>query len=99
VDGEQLMTLHRQAATSLPALFEQQAATTGTHIAVTHENTHLTYRELNSRANQLSRILIHHGVGPGCVVALAVPRESFLDALGAFAGARLVDQERLGSGL
>ncbi|WP_308295656.1 non-ribosomal peptide synthetase [Streptomyces odontomachi] len=34
----------------------------------------LTYRELNARANQLARTLVHGGAGPDSLVALAIPR-------------------------
>jgi amino acid adenylation domain-containing protein len=34
----------------------------------------LTYRELNGRANRLAFELIRRGLGPGCYVAIAVPR-------------------------
>jgi len=51
-------------------LFEEQASRTPYRIAVVFENHYLTYRTLNSRANQLARRLRCCGVSPGNRVGL-----------------------------
>src|SRR5438552_17607844 len=45
-------------------LFEQQAERTPDNTALAFEQTRLSYRELNARANQLAHYLIARGVGP-----------------------------------
>ncbi|MBC9731499.1 condensation domain-containing protein, partial [Streptomyces sp. TRM68367] len=60
--------------TTLPALFEARAAGTPQNTAVESGGRRLTYRELNERANRLAHLLIRRGIGPECVVALAVDR-------------------------
>ncbi|KAK1184579.1 AMP-binding protein, partial [Streptomyces sp. NBS 14/10] len=60
--------------TTLPALFEKQAARTPEHTALIHDNHTLTYRQLNERADQLARCLILRGVGPERIVAVKLPR-------------------------
>jgi glyine---[glycyl-carrier protein] ligase len=62
------------SATTLPQLFEEQVARTPDAAAVTFGEQHLTYTELNTRANQLAHHLIDHGVGPEQLVGLALPR-------------------------
>ncbi|MEU7326969.1 AMP-binding protein, partial [Streptomyces griseoviridis] len=60
--------------TTLPALFEAQAAATPDAVAVTAGETELTYRQLNEQANRLARLLIDHGVGPESLVAVLMHR-------------------------
>ncbi|WP_328872925.1 amino acid adenylation domain-containing protein [Streptomyces sp. NBC_00287] len=67
-------TAHPVPPTTLPALFQAQAARTPEGTAVVFDDTALTYRELNARANRLAHHLIDDGVGPEDVVALALPR-------------------------
>ncbi|MFA7759045.1 amino acid adenylation domain-containing protein [Streptomyces sp. NRRL B-2790] len=67
-------TAHPVPPTTLPALFQAQAARTPEGIAVVFGDTALTYSELNVRANRLAHHLIDDGVGPEDVVALALPR-------------------------
>src|SRR5579859_3656721 len=55
-------------------LFEAQAASTPDAVALVYENTQLTYRELNERANQLAHYLQRRGVGPEVLVGLCVER-------------------------
>ncbi|PJM91998.1 non-ribosomal peptide synthetase [Streptomyces sp. CB01373] len=62
----------------LPALFEAQVRATPEAPAVVFEDTVLTYRELNRRANRLAYALIARGVGPEQVVALRLPRSAEL---------------------
>ncbi|MFD6423130.1 amino acid adenylation domain-containing protein, partial [Streptomyces sp. NPDC060198] len=59
---------------TLPALFEARVRATADAPAVLCEDTVLTYRELNRRANRLAHALIARGVGPEQVVALRLPR-------------------------
>ena len=58
----------------LHALFESQAARTPEVVAVVFEHEHLTYAQLNSRANRLARALLAEGVGPDRRVALCAHR-------------------------
>ncbi|MEU5018279.1 non-ribosomal peptide synthetase [Streptomyces angustmyceticus] len=67
-------TGHPLPLDSVPALFEKQAAATPDAPAVVHEDTGLSYRELNWRANRIAHRLIAAGAGPGQVVALALPK-------------------------
>ncbi|GGJ02573.1 dimodular nonribosomal peptide synthase [Saccharopolyspora subtropica] len=60
--------------TTLPQLFEEQAARTPDAVAVTFGEQHLTYEQLDVAANRLAHHLIDHGVGPEQLVALALPR-------------------------
>jgi nonribosomal peptide synthetase DhbF len=59
---------------TLPELFEEQVEKSPDATAVVFEDSCLSYRELNERANQLVHMLIDRGVGPEDVVALAMPR-------------------------
>nr|WP_083858705.1 non-ribosomal peptide synthetase [Paenibacillus sp. OSY-SE] len=59
-------TIHR--------LFEEQAERTPDAIAVMYENSQLTYRELNERANRLARTLRADGAGADRLVGLMVER-------------------------
>nr|WSX22022.1 amino acid adenylation domain-containing protein [Streptomyces tubercidicus] len=59
---------------TVPELFEERAAQSPDAVAVLHEDSALTYRELNERANRLARVLAARGVGPESYVAVALPR-------------------------
>jgi amino acid adenylation domain-containing protein len=59
---------------TLPGLFAEQAARTPGAVAVTYTRTHLTYRQLERRANALAWRLRGLGVGPEVRVALCVHR-------------------------
>lgn len=82
-----LHTLRRSAYTAVPPigaaypsdigvhqLFESQVDRTPDAIAARAGNESLTYRELNSRANQLARYLVSRGVGPHGSVAVLMRR-------------------------
>ena len=58
----------------LPQLFEEQVVRTPDHVAVVYEQTQLSYRVLNERANQLAHLLQARGVGPDSVVGLCLYR-------------------------
>ena len=55
-------------------LFEEQAERTPEHPAVKFKNCHLTYRELNERANRLARTLRNCGVQADSLVAILADR-------------------------
>jgi amino acid adenylation domain-containing protein len=55
-------------------LFEKQVTQTPEHIAVVGKEQHITYRELNKKANQLARFLRKKGVKPDVIVGLMVDR-------------------------
>jgi non-ribosomal peptide synthetase component F len=55
-------------------LFETQVEKTPDAIAVVFEDQQLTYRELNTRANQLAHYLMKLGVGPDVLVGICVER-------------------------
>jgi amino acid adenylation domain-containing protein len=65
-------------------LFEQQAKKTPDAIAAVFESERLTYRDLNSRANQLANYLRSTGVKPGVMVGVFVERS--LDMIVALLG-------------
>ena len=58
----------------LHSLIEAQVQRTPEAVAVSCEDQHLTYRELNRRANQLAHHLRHRGVGPETLVGIAMER-------------------------
>ena len=60
----------------VPSLFEAQAALTPDSLAVTDGSLSLSFRELNSRSNQLAHLLRHLGVGPDVRVAFCLERSS-----------------------
>ncbi len=67
-------------------LFEAQVERTPDAIALIANDQHLTYRQLNERANQLARHLQQRGVGPDVLVAVCLERSlamviSFLGVL------------------
>lgn len=59
---------------TLQALFEVQAARTPEATAVIFGSERLTYRELNSRANQLARFLQQQGIGSDQLVGVCMHR-------------------------
>ncbi len=60
--------------TILPTLLEEQTARTPDATAVVAGGESLSYADLNTRANQLARVLIDRGAGPEQCVAIAMPR-------------------------
>ncbi|WP_030344683.1 non-ribosomal peptide synthase/polyketide synthase [Streptomyces sp. NRRL S-1022] len=61
---------------TLPALFERQAARTPDAPALVDGDRELTYAEVDRAANRLAHRLLGDGVGPERVVALALPRSA-----------------------
>ncbi len=59
---------------TIVALFEEQVDKTPENIAVIFEEQQLTYRELNSKANQLAHYLQTYGVKPEVLVGICVGR-------------------------
>ncbi len=59
---------------SVPQLFEAQVEQTPDKVAVVFEGEQLTYRELNTKANQVAHYLITLGVGPEVLVGICVER-------------------------
>ena len=58
----------------LHSLFEAQVENSPDIVAAVFEDEQVTYRELNSRANQLAHYLKKLGVGPGVLVGLCLKR-------------------------
>jgi amino acid adenylation domain-containing protein len=73
------------APATLPDLFEAQVARTPDAVALDHEEGQITYRELDTRANRLARLLIGRGVAPESVVAVCLdhPAHAVAAVLGA----------------
>ncbi|GCE51337.1 non-ribosomal peptide synthase protein (TIGR01720 family)/amino acid adenylation domain-containing protein [Thermosporothrix hazakensis] len=67
-------TLPYPEALCMHHLFEQQVEQTPQATALICGTTRLTYQQLNQRANQLARLLQHHGVGPEVPVGIYLPR-------------------------
>jgi amino acid adenylation domain-containing protein len=61
-------------SSSIHELFEEQTVRTPDETAIVFDSQHLSYRELNARANQLAHYLVSLGVGPEVLVALCVER-------------------------
>ena len=59
---------------TLSQLFEEQVEKTPDNIAVVFENTCLTYKELNERANSLAYYLREHGIVRNDIVGIMVNR-------------------------
>jgi amino acid adenylation domain-containing protein len=79
-EREEIVGVPRQAArpasetATLPALFEAVASRHADDLALVCGASRMSYRELNDRANQLARLLVHRGAGPERTVALLLPR-------------------------
>ncbi|MFF4018721.1 amino acid adenylation domain-containing protein [Streptomyces sp. NPDC001843] len=66
----------RTASATLAELWERTVRSRPSSPAIVSDSEILSYDEVNARANQLARLLLSEGVGPGRVVALALPRSS-----------------------
>ncbi|MEO7020419.1 MAG: amino acid adenylation domain-containing protein [Ktedonobacteraceae bacterium] len=80
LEREQLLTTWNDTQAEYPVeqcihqLFEEQVARTPEAIAVVYQDTRLTYRELNVRANRLAHHLHQLGVGAESLVGLYMER-------------------------
>jgi amino acid adenylation domain-containing protein len=85
-EREQLIIDWNRTGTEFPRdaciteIFESRAALAPAAMAVEHETTRWTYRELNERANQLSHTLRDVGAKPGAFVGLCLERSAELIA-------------------
>ncbi|HKH48757.1 MAG TPA: amino acid adenylation domain-containing protein [Thermoanaerobaculia bacterium] len=79
VDWNQTATGHDREQT-LPRLFARQAAATPGAVALCFRDAHLTYRELDERADRLARHLRSLGVGPEARVGVLLERSPDLVA-------------------
>uniref|UniRef100_UPI000AD890BF non-ribosomal peptide synthetase n=1 Tax=Rhodococcus marinonascens TaxID=38311 RepID=UPI000AD890BF len=61
-------------AVTVPTLFEHQAHQSPNRVALISGDRKFTYAELNTAANRWAHHLIHTGIGPDHVVAVALPR-------------------------
>ncbi|MFE6226455.1 amino acid adenylation domain-containing protein [Streptomyces sp. NPDC057854] len=79
-DAERAEPVRAGAATppraTFPALFEAHAAARPDAVAVYDGPHEVTYGTLDAEANRLARVLAARGVGPGNVVAVALPRSA-----------------------
>ncbi|WP_270168683.1 non-ribosomal peptide synthetase [Paenibacillus sp. SYP-B4298] len=79
-EKQQLLHAFNETSTAYPRertihqLFEEQAEQTPEAVAVVYEQEHLTYRELNERANRLARTLRARGVQADELVGLMTER-------------------------
>ena len=71
-------------STTIHQLFETQVEKTPNQIAVSFEDSSLTYRQLNDRANQIAHYLIELGVKPEQLIGICVERslEMIIGVLG-----------------
>ncbi len=89
-EQEQLILQENQQKTDsidykcIYSLFEEQVEKTPDAVAVVYEKQHLTYRELNNRANQLAHYLQALGVKPEVRVGICLDR-SLLMVIGILA--------------
>ncbi|MGP4021368.1 amino acid adenylation domain-containing protein [Saccharopolyspora sp. 5N708] len=63
---------------TFPELFARIAAQRPDEPALIFEDTELTYRELDRRVTAQARLLAEHGVGPGDIVGVLLPRSTEL---------------------
>ncbi|MFB8167183.1 amino acid adenylation domain-containing protein [Kitasatospora purpeofusca] len=66
--------VHSEPGATLPELFEAAALADPEATAVSCDGETLSYAELAARADRLARLLAVRGIGPGTIVALALPR-------------------------
>ncbi|MUM19285.1 amino acid adenylation domain-containing protein [Mycobacterium sp. CBMA271] len=74
VGNRAILTRPALSAESIPTLFKEQVARVPGSVAVSLDDTHLTYQELDEASNRLACLLVGHGVGPGQRVALLFSR-------------------------
>ena len=59
---------------NITQMIEKQCDLTPDNIAITFEDSFITYRELNERANQLARYMKKFGIGRNSIVGIMLPR-------------------------
>ncbi|WP_411082884.1 amino acid adenylation domain-containing protein [Streptomyces sp. cmx-18-6] len=64
----------RPAPRTLPEVYEAAVRRHPDRVAASCAGDSLTYAQLSSRAQSLARLLAARGIGPGSIVALALPR-------------------------
>ncbi|MFY1679298.1 amino acid adenylation domain-containing protein [Streptomyces sp. WMMC905] len=74
VDGNVRPPAPLPAPTTLAERYEAAALRHPDRTAVAHDGTGLAYADLSARARRLARLLAARGIGPGSIVALALPR-------------------------
>lgn len=80
MEREQILVQWNETQTDYPRelcihdLFQEQVKRTPNAVAVQFEDQSLTYKELDKRADELSKILIAQGVKPGVLVGIYVKR-------------------------
>ncbi|QQK81514.1 amino acid adenylation domain-containing protein [Salicibibacter cibi] len=57
-----------------PQIFEEQAMSNPEAVAVVCGEENVSYRSLNDQVNQIARLFISYGIGPGHFIAIALPR-------------------------
>ncbi|SDM57375.1 non-ribosomal peptide synthetase [Allokutzneria albata] len=71
---DRAVRLAASTALSFTELFEAQVMRSPEATALAHDDTWLSYAELNARANRLARALVARGATPERLVALVLPR-------------------------
>ncbi|MFD9903468.1 amino acid adenylation domain-containing protein [Streptomyces sp. NPDC059063] len=75
VDGNaQALPGGQAAPVTLADRYQDAARRYPDRVAVSHDGDRLTYAELSARAHRLARLLAARSIGPGSIVALALPR-------------------------
>ncbi|MFC7518964.1 amino acid adenylation domain-containing protein, partial [Herbaspirillum sp. GCM10030257] len=74
LEGVNRITPEQTSDTFVHELFEQHAERAPHACAMVHEDTEVSYAELNERANRLARFLREQGVGPDTLVGLCLER-------------------------
>ncbi|MGW1681155.1 amino acid adenylation domain-containing protein [Saccharopolyspora sp. NPDC002376] len=67
-----------EPAGTFPELFARAAEREPDKIALIFEEVELSYRELDRRVTEQARLLAEHGVGPGDIVGVLLPRSAEL---------------------
>ena len=74
LDDWNATAIPRAADAVMHRLFERHVESTPGAIAAEHAGHALTFRELNTRANRLARVLVQRGVHAGVLVAVSMER-------------------------
>ncbi|GFZ30328.1 hypothetical protein CSC2_08540 [Clostridium zeae] len=63
-----------ESGKTIQELFEEQVVKTPDNIVVGYENCHLTYKQLNEKANSLARVLRQKGISSESIVGIMMER-------------------------